>query len=97
MAIEPIGAPEPVRLAIAPLAVAREAVRLTQDENQRIRESRLDVSDDTAREDVRAENPAREFARQEVRQDVAREENSAQTDNAPARDNGRGETVDVIA
>lgn len=73
MAIQPLGAPQPVKLATAPLAAAREVVRLTQEQNQRIRESRLEVDEEAARQARRAEESAREAAQDQARQDTATE------------------------
>ena len=97
MAIVPFGAPQPVKLAIAPLAAAQEVVRLTQEQNQRIRESRLEVDDDVARDARRAADAAREVAREK-----ARERNADQNADQPANDtvprnDTRGETVDIVA
>lgn len=49
MAIDPVGTAQPVKLATMPLAAARQAVRLTSEQNQQLREARL-AADEKARE-----------------------------------------------
>lgn len=93
MAIQPIGVPQPVKLANAPLAVAREVVRLTQEQNQRVRESRLEDGDDADRAALRAEEAADDQSRPE---DVP-DESAGQPQNDSPRSDSRGETLDILA
>ena len=98
MALGPLGQAEPTKLAIAPLAVAREVVRLSNEENERIREARSDS----------AEAGRREARRQEARrQDALSDGEKRSADKAPAVEpeiavaappaEGRGVNLNILA
>jgi len=100
MAIDPLGTPQPVKLAILPLAAARQAVRLTSEQNQQLREARL-----TADEKVQENRDAARAAAAEARAVEARAARQAQDTGGSENvsiDTGsgtesRGERVDIFA
>jgi hypothetical protein len=96
MAIDPVGTPEPVRLATMPLAAARQAVRLTSEQNQQVREARL-TADERAQENRDARAAAEEARAAEARQanDAAR--NGDGGIDAAALAESRGERLDIFA
>jgi hypothetical protein len=96
MAIDPLGTPEPVRLATMPLAAARQAVRLTSEQNQQLREAGL-RADERAQESRDARAAAEEARAAEARQanDTAR--NGDGGTDTPAVAESRGERLDIFA
>ncbi len=93
MALEPLGAPQPVKLALAPLAAAREVTRLTTEQNQRVREAGLE----SVQVEERPE-PTPETQPEQAAADSGPPPEDAQTaEPEPARPEARGERVDIFA
>ena len=81
MAIDPLGTPQPVKLAILPLAAARQAVRLTSEQNQQLREARL-TADQKAQDTRDAARAAADAKAADAR--VARQTSDASSSGSPA-------------
>ena len=102
MAIDPLGTPQPVKLAILALAAARQAVQLTSEQNQQLRESRL-TADQKAQDNraaARAAADAKAAAARAAQQtpDASNSASPADTGtNTGAATDGRGERVNIFA
>ena len=102
MAIDPLGTPQPVKLAILALAAARQAVQLTSDQNQQLREARLtaDQKAQDSRDNARATADAKAAAARAAQQtpDVSSSANPADSSvGTGAGTDSRGERVNIFA
>jgi hypothetical protein len=101
MAIDPLGEPQPVKLAIMPLAAARQAVRLTSEQNQQVREARLTAdrkaaNDQDAAKAAAAKVVAARAARQAA--DAKHAERAAAVDQLiSATADSRGDRLNIVA
>lgn len=91
MAIDSLDTPQPVKVALLPLAAARQAVRLASEQNQQLREARLKADEKAQdnREVAQADARAAEAQR-------ARDANAA-AEVSGARTDGNGGKVDISA
>ncbi len=94
MAIDPLDTPQPVKVALLPLAAARQAVRLASEQNQQLREARLKADEQAQENRAAAQADARAAAEQRVRDTNA--PTGVDTASRPSTESGGGR-VDISA